>query len=480
MNSEISGYILLVLSFLIGLTKVYYGRFVDEADTMTIGWLITEGYTLYDDVFSHHFPFPYYWSAMVVAIFGNAFAAVRISILLLQTLLFATGMRISRFYLAIGLTSLTWNLINQYHRGQEAIYATFSGIFTSVIFILVFSLLTNRSKTSRLTLTLLGILTGVALLTDPLLIYAIVISFIALFISGLNFQPGKNHREGFRRVLWVGLAAGLILGIFAITLLITGSADDFYREAILFNSEIYSKYVHAQPFDISKITHNILSGLDILNQQWYQYTSPFFELETYRSVSLENENLYNTWIFSSFFFRLSILGCITGLLLNRKYPAGIFLYFYAAALLVRAEEGIYAIGFVITSLFAGFYLLTELRSPILIKDPPTSSKKVPGMIWSIARFTWIALLLVTGLMLSWLAFRGAYYIASNWFDIANDNHITQYVAFGDDIRQVSCGQEDIELSVFSINPSSTLSPRSRPHPGTPGCIPGSQRSVRSS
>src|SRR5512146_1332285 len=109
---------MLVLSFIFGLTKIYYGRFVDEADTITVGWLISRGSVLYRDVFSHHFPFSYYWTAGVVSIFGNSFPAVRVSILLLQIALFAAAMWMTRFYLAIGLASLVWNLINQFHRGQ--------------------------------------------------------------------------------------------------------------------------------------------------------------------------------------------------------------------------------------------------------------------------------------------------------------------------------------------------------------------------
>jgi hypothetical protein len=66
LNSPAAGMVLLSISFLIALTKVYYSRFVDEGDNLSVGWLLSQGSILYRDVFSHHFPFPYYWVAGVV------------------------------------------------------------------------------------------------------------------------------------------------------------------------------------------------------------------------------------------------------------------------------------------------------------------------------------------------------------------------------------------------------------------------------
>jgi hypothetical protein len=97
----------------------YISRFVDEGDTLSVGWMLSQGSILYRDVFSHHFPFPYYWVAGIVRIFGNSFEAVRISVMLLQIGLFAVCMLLTRFYLVIGLTSLVWNLINQFQRGLD-------------------------------------------------------------------------------------------------------------------------------------------------------------------------------------------------------------------------------------------------------------------------------------------------------------------------------------------------------------------------
>ena len=446
------GFALLATSFLIGLTKVYFGRFVDEAEVITFGWLISQGDVLYRDIFSHHFPLPYYWAAMVVNIFGNSFAAVRISVLLLQVGLFAVSMRITKYYLAIATTSVAWNLINQFHRGQEAIYATFEGIFISVALFLILWILVKSPKVSAGILVLIGSLLGLALLTDPLMIYPIGIALLGLLVSGLNYPKGKRWRVGLRHLILAALSAAVVIGVYGLYLFYSDTISEFYREAIWFNSEIYSKYVDANPNRLSAIQHNLFSGINILDSRWMRELSPFLPMEAYRSVKLENENLYSSWIFASFLFRLSILACSLGLVLNRKIAAGIFLYVYSGTLLVREDDGLYAIAFTLVSLFAAFYLLFELRKPSYLYETRQSHTNKGTTLLRMSRVGWVSLLILIGGMQAWSAVRGGYFIVNNPRAFANSNHVWQYLKFGKDIRQLGCNQEGLELGVYPINP----------------------------
>jgi hypothetical protein len=52
----------------------------------------------------------------------------------------------------------------------------------------------------------------------------------------------------------------------------------------------------------------------------------------------------------------------------------------------------------------------------------------------------------------WSAFRGGYFLADHRVDIMNKRHVTMYNKVGDDIRELACDQEDLEISVFPINP----------------------------
>ena len=449
LNSPCSGWVLLGIAFLIGLSKLWYGRFVDEHDNITVGWLLSEGYTLYKDVFSHHFPFPYYWNALVISIFGNSFVAIRIALLTLQIGFFAISMRITRFYLAIGLTALTWNLINQFHRGQEAIYATFEGIFTTTIFIIIFWSLVTRNRLSKPVLVLLGTLMALAILTDPLMVYPVGIALLALFVAGWQANDDQPSLRKALRVVLIPIGTLVLIGtVYAGYLTISGTVLNFYQSTFWFNNEIYAQYVDAEPLRLARIGQKLLTGLDISDSRWFRELSPFIKLETYRSVKLENEHLYAGWLFTGFLFRLSILACVLGLVLDRKYWGAIALYAFSASLMVRADDGLYAIGFTMLSLFAAFYLLTDLRQPSWLFD----RKGARETTQQIGKFLWYALLLIIALMQFWSTFRGGFYLLKNWNTIMSKRHITLYEKLGDDIHNLTCSQANVKLSVFPINP----------------------------
>jgi hypothetical protein len=68
------GFTLLTISFFIGLVTLNITLYnhTDEGDVLSVGWLISEGYILYKDIFSHHFPLPYYFVAFIIKIFGSS------------------------------------------------------------------------------------------------------------------------------------------------------------------------------------------------------------------------------------------------------------------------------------------------------------------------------------------------------------------------------------------------------------------------
>ncbi len=436
-----AGTFLLLLSFLVGLTKLYYGRFVDEADTLTLGWLISEGYTLYQDVFSHHFPLPYFWAAGVVSLVGNSFVAMRLSVLLLQVGLFAAAMRLQGHYLAIGLASLVWNLINQFHRGQQAIYATFEGLFMAAAFLLILAWLAEDEPPKRgAVYACAGGLMGLAVLSDPLMVYAFAAGLLGVFLSAARRGGRAGLIEGLRRLAWAAGAATLLFALFALYLFASGTLDDFYQSAIWFNAEIYAKYENASPDRMAQIGQNLVSGFKLFDARWVKHLSPFIPLETYRSVKLEDEVLYFSWIFSSFTFRLALLACIGGLLMRRQAVAALFVYLFAAALLAREDEGLYAIAFTLVSLTAGFYALTTEG----IRGEGSKS-------FALLLRAWAGFLLLLAVMLAWLALRGGFFLLTHPLQLADGRHVTMYHKFEANVRALTSNQE-IELAVYPINP----------------------------
>jgi hypothetical protein len=372
--------------------------------------------------------------------------------MLLQIGLFAAVMVITRFYLVMGLTSLAWNLINQFQRGQEVLYVTFESIMMVAVFTLILSMLTKKSMVKNYTLLLVGLLLAFCILTDPLMAYPALVAFAALFLSGIGQDSSHRLRGGFVRVLPAGIATALILGIYALYLVGTGTTQEFYQDTIWFNAEIYAKYENANPNRINQIAQNLASGLNILNPKFYQQTSPFITLDTNRSIGLADENKYSTWIFSSFLFRLSILACVAALILQHKATAGIFLYIFSAALLVRANTGLYTTGFTLVSLFAGMFLLVELRHPELLSKDVSDQGRLASFAGNIAPVAWFDLILVVGGMQFFTAFRGGYFLLDHWDALMNYRHVTMYEKLGDEIHALTCNQKDVQILYYPINP----------------------------
>jgi hypothetical protein len=112
---------LLFLSVLIALTQVYYVyyNFGDEGSTITIGWLVSKGWVLFRDVFSHHFPLAYVFVALVIKVFGSSILTIRLSLIFFRTLVFGISMIFSRYRLALGITALAWSLIGHLYLGNS-------------------------------------------------------------------------------------------------------------------------------------------------------------------------------------------------------------------------------------------------------------------------------------------------------------------------------------------------------------------------
>jgi hypothetical protein len=448
LDSPAVGFSLLGIACLLGLTKLVFGQFADEANNLVYGWLVSKGYVLYRDVFSQHFPFAYYWTAVVVTLFGNSQAAVRISLLVLQAGLFGFSMWATRLYLPVGLAALVWGLTSQFHRGNMILYDNFDGTFLTVAFILVFFALVARNRIHKVTLVVIGLCLGCAFLSNPLLIYPGFLILLGLFLSGLMTADGSGWREGLRRLVWAAGAAGLMLGIYLAYLLVSGTFQDFYRDAVWFNAVIYDQYTDGSPNRLGTIFFQLFTGLDLFNPQWTKHVSPFIQFGINRN-SFANEDLYYSWIFSSLLFRLSILLCTLGLILKRKFLAGIFLYIIAASLLTRAETSWHAVPFIWLSLFAGaYFIVTFFKIPKI----DFSNKRWANRVDRAARPVWGLVFAAFLLMYAWSAASGAYFLVDNHAAL-NDHHFVNRLArFGDQLRSLSCNQDDLKVLIYPYNP----------------------------
>lgn len=318
-NREWIGWFLLFCAFTIGCLTLFSAPFGDEGDNLAVGALLAQGKVLYRDVFTHHFPFAYYWMAVVVAVTGKSFLTARLSILLFQIGALAAAMKLSRYYLVTGITALLWSIFRNFYLGNLVLYSSFSGVSLGVVFLIVLSLLEKKQIPDWRHWVALGGFSAVAILSDPLCVYPVALAMLLLFIT----RPGWGMKAGF--------ATGVFLAVYGISLLATHTVQEFWQNAIVFNADIYFKYTHTSGQRFDDLWKISTSGIGINKPNWYNFQlyNPFGD----------DFNLMDQWFFTGFLYRTSIILTAVIFAFKKQFRSAIFIYFYAVCLLIINQWG---------------------------------------------------------------------------------------------------------------------------------------------
>jgi hypothetical protein len=444
-GNPFTGYILLGFSVLIALTQIYYIYYNlgDEGNTITIGWLVAMGWRLYGEVFSHHFPFSYLWVAWVVKVFGASFVALRLSLVLLRTLIFVLAMRLSRYTFAIGLTALAWSLVGHLYLGNGLLYHSFSGMLDVAAFVIGLALLEGKIDGRGLALGTAGILLGLAVLTDPLKLIPAGVLILAVFLSNLSWPLRIDpFKRGIVRAGSITTMMIVCLAICALWLLSTHSLRDFYQDAIDFNLRVYSKY--SPPITVGDIFNTITRLLDLFNQQWRLHMSPYYRWGSY--VTLD------TWVFTSFFFRLAIVMASIVSLAQRKILRSVYIYLFAAVILVRGLTYFQSSPFVLLSLcVASLFLsgdLSSTKSSSTAQKSPKPEKILVKGASILSLFAWVTLFL----MFTWLNIRGAAFLMENKEKLAYSDKFAGIDTDAAYLRQATCHQPGARILIYPYEP----------------------------
>lgn len=181
----------------------------------------------------------------------------------------------------------------------------------------------------------MGLFSTIAILSDPLFVYPVTIALIFLLIA--------NWRRGLAALFFTG--AGLM--VFVAALLLTGTLDDFVNLAIRFNSEIKSEYFPG-PIRLDMLFRKAVTGLEITDSRWLDF-------DPVRPIS---HSAVDSWVFTGFLFRLSIIVGTILLLLQMDYAAAGFLYLFAATTLLNRSQDFRAAGFVMITLVTAWAVVT--------------------------------------------------------------------------------------------------------------------------
>jgi hypothetical protein len=368
------GWALLAIASVLGCLTVYWNQFGDEADNLIIGWLLTRGYVLYRDVFSHHFPFPYYWSAVVIGLFGKSILAARLSVWVFQIAALGTAMKLSRFHLSLGLAGLLWSILRHLYRSNLLLYSPFAGASLLVVFSVTMALVLNGAEEADWKQALaIGLFSVIAVLSDPLSIYAISVALICLIMW--------RRKQGLLALLFTAIG----LSGYAVYLGASGTFQDFMRDAILFNTEVYAEYLKANHLRFGELLDTLWKGLGIMDPAWQDF-------DPLRAISLQDTQ-FDRWAFTGFFYRSAIILAVTLFLAQKRFRVAVFLYLFAAATLVISRWEFRAAGFVMISLVVSAALSCQEWRQMAKRKLPTLLQVAVGFLFGLTAI-WLSIRVV--------------------------------------------------------------------------------------
>jgi hypothetical protein len=445
-NSSVIGYIFLGLAFFISLGSMLFSNynFADESDTIAVGWMVSRGLILYKDIFSHHFPISYFWAAAVIKLFGPSFTILRFSLVVLRTIVFFFSMRLSRFTFSLGLTALVWSLVDYLYLGNTLIYYSFSGIFAVGILAVSLAILTKKTEARSNLLVTIGLLSGLMVLCDPekIVLAAITATFVvAGGIVGCE-SFGERLRKAMIRAVWLIAGAAIPLVLFFVYLVSTNSIQDFFKNAILFNTQVYSKY--AGNITLGDFIEPITNGLYLFTGQIGKVVDP--------NILLTDPNQIDGWLYSLFLFRMIIVLGLFLLIFNRQWLSAGFLYIFGAIMIVRGLRFFYSSPANLTSIFIGVLFIFELPERPGESNPILAPTRVVQWIKGIQFIIPMTIRLVVLFMLLWLGIRGLDTYVSLLSQSRQDFQLSPYERNIGFYQTATCGNPTVKVLIYPLDP----------------------------
>ena len=316
------------------------GGYIDEADNVAVAQLIVlDGSVLYRDLFSHHFPFAYYWTALFFKLFGISIFNARLAVIILNALAFGSVGLILRNWRVGALAWLIWACVSPFFLGHLMLYQSLAAVALAPVFAGGFAYVSHRPLPNLWAISLVGFFAAIAILANPLTLFAVGLTLASIALPfSTGFLPRHLHRLPRQRQFESALCTAFILAPFIGVVLgsfgflgLNGALGDFYRDVVIFNRDIYARYsdtVRTGLFaNISKIALNAISGLTLFDPSQRMYP---IEL-------LKNFSFLADWLISDITFKLIIIFYCLWLVLKRQSLAALYVYAFAACALMRGR-----------------------------------------------------------------------------------------------------------------------------------------------
>jgi len=409
-----------ILCFSLLLPNALWLSFPDEGDTFTAGWLISNGNSLYIDIFSHHMPFPYYYAGFLSKLGLGSVAGLRLGMaltLLMFWLLIIRifGRTIDRNILGIMLVSFA--LAYPVFWGNLFVAESFSGWAILVIFLYFFS--NPRLDFGLSDKMLIALMAYVSVMSSLISIYPILLlgMYYAANRAAIIFRSKGAGKA--RLMLYSEAKFGMMLVFpFALTLLFfyaKGALNDFFDQAYSFNMLYYSQF-YSIPFGGQLGSFSIHDFIYTYSADIYHYLSdPSWFTE---AGSFFWQDLWVSPLFFQGFLLLTNLGAMT-MMWRKKGPFFAAFYFLLiGALKMRNSGGFHDLPYFIMSFFSLGFLAVEAHS-----NAEHLLKKATGHLRNAVLFLFALYLIANALFLAVLV--SAYFSQGSGL-VQNEAHISIY------------------------------------------------------
>ena len=364
--------LVILISGIIGYSLIHLGTFTDEADYILGGCLISEGKVIYKDFFAHHLPVPFYFSAFLSSLFGCKIYLARYIVVLLQIIAFWLSYKVSKNIFVL-LFLPVYLLLSPFYYAHYFI----SEVFISIGFMLLAPLIFYPDRLKGMAFLLMYTV-GLAFIVNANQIGIVIglLVFLYFFITYKSFR------------IKILIASFLTIVPTLLILLLQNNFKEFIELGVLFNVNIYSKYLKGtmtNPVDI------ILSLVMYIRDRFILITDALFTDNKLLGYSFF-AYLLESILFLSFFYyifkgKLSILlkGILVVILVLSiiRYENDpfhilpyVFLSLFILAEVLKTEKKSFVIKIVVTLVFILAIRVYFGALPADLKNPPNYQLKV--------------------------------------------------------------------------------------------------------
>jgi len=249
-------FVLLLIALAASLARVaFIESHLDEDACMAIGWLLSKGWRLYSDVFTHHTPLDYLPASLLAGVFGPSETAMRAFMIFVWAAAAAAVYAALRRREAGARTAVLFALLSSqwltYWYGQMMLVENYWGYATAGALALLASPLGLEPDPSRGRAAALGALIALILTASPVCLP--VAALLALWAAADARWRGLGP--------WAAAGAAGWLAIFGAWAFVHADLGLLWTHVVVFNRDVYARFCGAGASPIAGFWRGALESI---------------------------------------------------------------------------------------------------------------------------------------------------------------------------------------------------------------------------